>query len=35
MDLFAELELMPPTLSRVFVTLPAELWRVRSGPFAW
>src|ERR1700719_1527559 len=35
MDLFAELELMPATVSRLFATIRAELWRVRSGPFAW
>lgn len=34
MDLFAQLELMPATVSRLFTTLPSELWRVRSGPFA-
>lgn len=35
MDLFAQLELMPATLSRLFATLPAKLWRIRSGPFAF
>jgi DinB family protein len=35
MDLFAQLELMPVTLSRVFATLPAKLWGIRSGPFAF
>src|SRR5437764_14266094 len=35
MDLFAQLELMPGVVSRVFASLPAESWRVRSGPFAF
>ncbi|HYZ89314.1 MAG TPA: DinB family protein [Myxococcales bacterium] len=35
MELFAELEAMPDLILRVFAGLPAELWRVRSGPFAF
>jgi len=35
MDLFGQLELMPGVVSRVFASLPAESWRVRSGPFAF
>jgi DinB family protein len=35
MELFAQLERMPATLSGVFASLSAQLWRIRSGPFAF